>query len=138
MPDVIVKLMAGRTDQQKARIAEAVTKGITKTTSNGEDAVSVAIEDVELRQKGMPKIRHQSDLQLQGSGGPGHRRCYGYGAHHGAPSHGGSAAVVMKQQSIGRLGRADEVAAAVLWLCSPGASFVIGVGLPVDGGFAAH
>ena len=37
-----------------------------------------------------------------------------------------------------RLGRAEEVAAAVLWLCSPGASFVIGVGLPVDGGFTAH
>ena len=45
---------------------------------------------------------------------------------------------IMKEQSIGRLGRAEEVAAAVLWLCSPGASFVIGVGLPVDGGFTAH
>src|SRR5919202_1519101 len=47
-------------------------------------------------------------------------------------------AEIMKQQVIGRLGRAEEVAAAVLWLCSPGASFVIGVGLPVDGGFTAH
>jgi NAD(P)-dependent dehydrogenase (short-subunit alcohol dehydrogenase family) len=47
-------------------------------------------------------------------------------------------AEIMKQQSIGWLGRAEEVAAAVLWLCSPGASFVIGVGLPVDGGFTAH
>ncbi len=45
---------------------------------------------------------------------------------------------IIKQQPIGRLGRAEEVAAAVLWLCSPGASFVIGVGLPVDGGFTAH
>jgi NAD(P)-dependent dehydrogenase (short-subunit alcohol dehydrogenase family) len=32
----------------------------------------------------------------------------------------------------------DEIAAAVLWLCSPGASFVIGVALPVDGGFTAQ
>jgi NAD(P)-dependent dehydrogenase (short-subunit alcohol dehydrogenase family) len=47
-------------------------------------------------------------------------------------------AEIMKQQSIGRLGRADEIAAAVLWLCSPGASFVVGVGLLVDGGFTAH
>jgi NAD(P)-dependent dehydrogenase (short-subunit alcohol dehydrogenase family) len=51
---------------------------------------------------------------------------------------GAAMAEIMKEQSIGRLGRAEEVAAAVLWLCSPAASFVIGVGLPVDGGFTAH
>jgi NAD(P)-dependent dehydrogenase (short-subunit alcohol dehydrogenase family) len=45
---------------------------------------------------------------------------------------------IMRDQPIGRLGRADEIAAAVLWLCSPGASFVLGVALPVDGGFTAH
>ncbi|EJU14752.1 short-chain dehydrogenase/reductase [Sphingomonas sp. LH128] len=32
----------------------------------------------------------------------------------------------------------DKGAAAVLWLCSPAASFVIGAALPVDGGFTAH
>jgi len=41
-------------------------------------------------------------------------------------------------QPIGRLGRADEIAAAVLWLSSPGASLVIGIALPVDGGYTAR
>ena len=41
-------------------------------------------------------------------------------------------------QPIARLGQASEIAAAVLWLCSPGASFVIGVALPVDGGYTAR
>ena len=44
----------------------------------------------------------------------------------------------MRDQPIGRPGRADEIAAATLWLCSPGASFVLGVALPVDGGYTAH
>ena len=41
-------------------------------------------------------------------------------------------------QPIGRLGRADEIATAVLWLCSPGSSLVVGVALPVDGGYTAR
>jgi NAD(P)-dependent dehydrogenase (short-subunit alcohol dehydrogenase family) len=41
-------------------------------------------------------------------------------------------------QPINRLGDPSEIAAAVLWLCSPGASFVVGVALPVDGGYTAR
>lgn len=44
----------------------------------------------------------------------------------------------LKEQPIGRMGRPDEIASAVLWLCSPGSTFVMGVALPVDGGFVAH
>ncbi|MEV7735437.1 glucose 1-dehydrogenase [Streptomyces sp. NPDC088921] len=41
-------------------------------------------------------------------------------------------------QPINRLGTAEEIAQTVLWLCSPGAGFVIGVALPVDGGYVAR
>ncbi len=39
---------------------------------------------------------------------------------------------------IGRIGRVEEVANAVLWLCSPKSSFVTGHSLIVDGGFTAR
>jgi NAD(P)-dependent dehydrogenase (short-subunit alcohol dehydrogenase family) len=45
---------------------------------------------------------------------------------------------ILRDQPIGRLGRPEEIASAVLWLCSPGAGFVIGHALAVDGGFTAH
>jgi NAD(P)-dependent dehydrogenase (short-subunit alcohol dehydrogenase family) len=38
---------------------------------------------------------------------------------------------------IGRIGRVEEVAEAVLWLCSGKASFVTGHSLIIDGGFTA-
>ncbi len=38
---------------------------------------------------------------------------------------------------IGRLGKPDEIANTVVWLCSDEASFVLGQGITVDGGFTA-
>src|SRR5437667_3095085 len=42
---------------------------------------------------------------------------------------------MLKDVPIGRLGRAEEIANAVLWLCSPAASLVVGHALAVDGGY---
>lgn len=44
---------------------------------------------------------------------------------------------IMKPQALQRIGEAEEVAAAVVWLLSDDASFVTGVTLPVDAGSVA-
>ena len=41
---------------------------------------------------------------------------------------------MIAQEAIGRMGRPEEIAAAVVWLCSEAAAFVVGHALVVDGG----
>jgi NAD(P)-dependent dehydrogenase (short-subunit alcohol dehydrogenase family) len=45
---------------------------------------------------------------------------------------------VVERHPIGRLGRPEEVAEAVVWLCSEAASFVTGHAMAVDGGYLAR
>ena len=40
-------------------------------------------------------------------------------------------------EPIGRLGEPEEIAAAVVWLCSPVASFMVGHAMAIDGGILA-
>jgi 4-oxalocrotonate tautomerase len=47
MPHVVVKLLSGRSETQKHQIADEVTRAVMNTAMCGEDAVSVAIVDVE-------------------------------------------------------------------------------------------
>ncbi|MFL4982598.1 MAG: SDR family oxidoreductase [Xanthobacteraceae bacterium] len=41
---------------------------------------------------------------------------------------------VIAQEPVGRMGRPEEIAAAVVWLCSDAATFVVGHAMVIDGG----
>jgi NAD(P)-dependent dehydrogenase (short-subunit alcohol dehydrogenase family) len=47
-------------------------------------------------------------------------------------------AQIIAKHPIGRFGEPEEVAAAVVWLCSDAASFVTGIAFSVDGGYVAQ
>jgi len=46
MPHVIVKLWPGKSERQKNRLAEAITKNVMDILHYGEESVSVAMEEV--------------------------------------------------------------------------------------------
>ena len=46
MPHLVVKLLAGRSDEQKRRLADALTKAVIAALDSEEKSVSIAIEDV--------------------------------------------------------------------------------------------
>lgn len=47
MPHIIVKLYPGRTEEQKKRLAEEITRDVVRIAACEEKSVSVAIEEVE-------------------------------------------------------------------------------------------
>jgi NAD(P)-dependent dehydrogenase (short-subunit alcohol dehydrogenase family) len=47
-------------------------------------------------------------------------------------------ALMMASEPVGRMGRPEEVAETVVWLCSEAASFVTGHTMTVDGGYMAQ
>src|SRR5216683_3133223 len=50
----------------------------------------------------------------------------------------GRAERIAAAEPVGRMGKPEEIAEAVVWLCSYAASFVTGLPMPVDGGIAAQ
>ncbi|MCA9425502.1 MAG: tautomerase family protein [Candidatus Omnitrophica bacterium] len=47
MPHVIVKLWPGKSEQQKARLADEIVRDVMDVLNYGEESVSVAIEEVD-------------------------------------------------------------------------------------------
>jgi len=45
---------------------------------------------------------------------------------------------IIASEPVGRVGQPEEVAEAVVWLCSEAASFVTGHTMTVDGGYVAQ
>ena len=48
------------------------------------------------------------------------------------------AETITAMEPVGRMGKPEEIAEAVVWLCSDGASFVTGLAMAVDGGWVAQ
>jgi 4-oxalocrotonate tautomerase len=46
MPHIIVKLVSGKSEQQKQRLTEAITRDVATILYYGDDAVSVALVEV--------------------------------------------------------------------------------------------
>jgi len=44
------------------------------------------------------------------------------------------AAKVIAEEPVGRMGKPEEIAAAVVWLCSDAAAFMVGHAMVIDGG----
>ncbi len=47
MPHVIVKLWPGNSEQQKSRLADAITRDVIDVLGFGEESVSVSVEEIE-------------------------------------------------------------------------------------------
>jgi len=65
MPHVIVKLWPGKSEEQKVRLAEKITKDVMSVLNYGEESVSVSIEEV--RSQDWAEKVYKPDIQK----GPG-------------------------------------------------------------------
>ena len=71
MPHVIVKLWPGKSEQQKTRLADEITKNVMEVLHYGEESVSVAFEEInvghlvaELPLQEIQQMRFESVLSL--------------------------------------------------------------------------
>jgi len=70
MPHIIVKLWPGKSEEQKHRLAEAITKDVMEVLNCGEESISVAVQEITSadwnKEVYQPDIRHkQQELYKQ-------------------------------------------------------------------------
>ena len=63
MPHIIVKLIAGKSEQQKTRLVEEIVKAVMEVLNYNEGAVSVALEEIK-RDEWAEKV-YQPDIVNQ-------------------------------------------------------------------------
>ncbi len=61
MPHVIVKLWPGKSEQQKTRLAEAITRDVMEVLHYGEESVSVAMEEV--KSQDWAELEYKPDIK---------------------------------------------------------------------------
>ena len=61
MPHVVVKLLAGKSEEQKSQLAEEITKNVMSVLNYGEESVSVAFE--EINPQGWTEQVYKPDIQ---------------------------------------------------------------------------
>jgi 4-oxalocrotonate tautomerase len=61
MPHVIVKLWPGKSEQQKTRLAAAITKDVMDVLQDSDESVSVAFEEIEVQD--WVKIVYKPDIK---------------------------------------------------------------------------
>jgi 4-oxalocrotonate tautomerase len=61
MPHVIVKLWPGKSEQQKTRLAAAITKDVMDVLQDSDESVSVAFEEIKVQD--WVKIVYKSDIK---------------------------------------------------------------------------
>ncbi|SDO62198.1 2-hydroxymuconate tautomerase [Alkalicoccus daliensis] len=62
MPIVTVKMLEGRTDEQKRELVEKVTEAVTSTTQAPADRVSVVIEEMKPENFGKAGVRASDEV----------------------------------------------------------------------------
>ena len=63
MPHVIVKLWPGKSEEQKARLAERISEAVMDVLDYGEESVSVAMEEV--KSSDWAKQVYQPDIKAK-------------------------------------------------------------------------